>query len=61
MLHLLYKIGCNIKLTVYEIDCSNCKAVYFGEYKLSLKSCSDEHERSIRNCDCEKNEIEKHC
>ena len=26
---------------VYEIDCSNCKAVYFGESTWSLKSRSD--------------------
>ena len=26
-----------------------------------LKSRSDEHKRSVRNCDCEKNEITKHC
>ena len=26
----------------YEIDCSNCQAVYFGESKRSLKSRSDE-------------------
>ena len=45
---------------VYEIDCSNCEAVYFGESKLSLKSRSDEHKRSVRNCDCDKNEIAKH-
>ena len=46
---------------VYEIDCSNCQAVYFGESKRSLKSCSDEHKRSVRNCDYDKNEIAKHC
>ena len=46
---------------VYEIDCSNCQAVYFGESKRSLKSRSDEHKRSVRNCDCDKNEIAKHC
>ena len=46
---------------VYEIDCSNCQAVYFGESKWSLKSHSDEHKRSIRNCNCDKNEIGKHC
>ena len=46
---------------VYEIDCSNCEAVYFGEAKRSIKSRSDEHKRSVRNCDCDKNEIEKHC
>ena len=46
---------------VYEIDCSNCEAVYFGESKRFLKSRSDEHKRSVTNCDCDKNEIEKHC
>ena len=46
---------------VYEIDCSNCQAVYFGESKRSLKSRSEEHKRSVRNCDCDKNEIDKHC
>ena len=46
---------------VYEIDHSNCEAVYFGESKRSLKSRSDEHKRSFRNCDCEKNEFAKHC
>ena len=46
---------------VYEIDCSNREAVYFGESKRSLKSRSDEHKRSVRNCDCDKNEIAKQC
>ena len=46
---------------VYEIDCSNCEAVYFGESKWSLISRSDKHKRSVRNCDCDKNEIAKHC
>ena len=46
---------------VYEIDCSNCQAVYFGESKRSLKSRSDEHKRSVRYCDSAKNEIAKHC
>ena len=40
---------------VYEIDCSNCQAIYFGESKQSLKSHSDEHKRSVRNCHCDKN------
>ena len=45
-----------------KIDCSNCEAkCYFGESKRSLKSRSDEHKRSVRNCDCDKNEIAKHC
>ena len=30
----------------YEIHCSNCQAVYFGESKRSLRSLSDEHKRS---------------
>ena len=46
---------------VYQIDCSNCEAVYFSESKLSLKSRSDGHKRSVRNCDCYQNEIAKHC
>ena len=46
---------------VYQIDCSNCEAVYFGESERSLKSRSDKHKRSVRNCDCDKNEIAKHC
>ena len=45
---------------VCQIDCSNCEAVYLSESKRSLKSCSDEHKRSARNCDYDKNEIDKH-
>ena len=45
---------------VYEIDYSNCEAVYFGKSKWYLKLRSDEH-RSVTNCDCEKNETAKHC
>ena len=44
-----------------EIECGNCKTVYFDESKHSLKSRSDEHKRSLRNCDCKKNEIAKQC
>ena len=46
---------------VYEIDCSDCEAVYSAESKRSLKSRSDEQKRSIRNSGCQKNEIAKHC
>ena len=46
---------------VYEIDCSNSQEIYFGESKRSLKSRSDEHKRFVRNCNCDKNEIAKHC
>ena len=42
---------------VYEINSSNCQAVYFRESKRPLKSRSDEHKRSVRNCDCD---IAKH-
>ena len=45
----------------YENDCSNCEAVYFSKSKRYLKSRSDEHKKSVTNCDCEKNEIAKHC
>ena len=45
----------------YESDCSKCEAVHFGEFKWPLKSRSDEHKTSVRNCDCDKNEFEKHC
>ena len=46
---------------VYEVDCSNYKAVYFGESKWFLKSRLGQHKRSIRNYDREKNETVKHC
>ena len=34
---------------------------YFSESKWSSKSCSYKHTRSVRNCDCGKNEIVNHC
>ena len=43
---------------VYQIDCSNCEEVYFGESKQSLKSCSDEHKKSVRNCDYDKKKLQ---
>ena len=43
----------------YEIDCSNCQAVFLGESKRSLKTRSDEHETPLRNYDCEKNGTER--
>ena len=45
--------------TVRKRDCSNSKVIYFGESKRSLKSRSDEHKRSVSNCDCDKNEVAK--
>ena len=43
---------------VYEIDCSNCETVYFGESKRFLKSRSDEHKTSVRNCNCNKMKLQ---
>ena len=45
-----------MKLTVVTVKPSTSV-----ESKRSLKSRSEEHKRSVRYCDCEKNEIEKHC
>ena len=44
---------------VYEIDRSNCEAVYFGESKRSLSN--PVHKRYVRNWDFDKNEIPKRC
>ena len=46
---------------VHEIDCNNCEVVYFGEPKRFLKSRSNEHKISVRNGNCENNEIAKYC
>ena len=45
----------------YQINCSNCEVVYFGESKRFLKLHSEEHKRSVRTSNCEKYEIAKHC
>ena len=39
------------KNVFYENNSSNCESVYFGE----------SHKIFVRNCDCDKNEIAKHC
>ena len=39
----------------------NQEAVYFGEPKRPSKLTSYEHKISVRNCDCEKNKIVRHC
>ena len=44
-----------MKLTVVT------EGVYVGKSKPSLKSRSDEHKRSVRNWNRDKNEIAKHC
>ena len=49
------------KQFVYEIDCIGCEAVYLSEFKPSSKPRLDEQKRPVKNCDCEKNEIAKHC
>ena len=46
---------------VYKIGCSNFKVVYFGESKQCLKSRPDEQKGSVKNCNCDKNKIAKHC
>ena len=48
-----------IKNIVYEIDCSNCEAMYFDEFKFSLKLRSAENKRSVGNCNCDKDENAK--
>ena len=56
------KLLCKRKDRVATEDKNNiCEAVYFGESKRSLKPHSDEHKRSVRNCDCDRKEIAKHC
>ena len=65
-LRLLWKLKDRVapedkKNIVYEIDCSKREAAYFGESKRCLISRSDEHKKSVRNSDCEKNEVAKHC
>ena len=62
LIHFEYLVYIYVYIYIYiYIDCSNCEAVYFGESKQSLKLHSDEHQRSVRNCNCGKDEIAKHC
>ena len=65
----LYKLLCKPKDGVatedknniaYEIDYSNCEAVYFGESKRSLKLRPDEYKGSVKNYDYDMNETAKH-
>ena len=51
----------NIVYWLSKIDCVDCIAVYFSKSKLSLKSRSDEHEKSVKNWDSSKSETAKHC
>ena len=46
---------------VHKIDCSNCEAVYFSQFKQSLISRLGEHKRSVSHCAYETNQIAKHC
>ena len=43
------------------MDCSNCKAFYFGGSKRSSKLGSDEHKIFVKIYDCEKYETAKRC
>ena len=66
MVKLVFKVKDRLatedkKNIVYESDCKNCEAVSFSASKRSLKLRSDEQNRSAQNCNCEKNENEKHC
>ena len=45
----------------YENDSRNCKEVCSGKSKRSLKCGLNEHEKFVKTCDCENNEIAKHC
>ena len=49
-----------MKLTVVT-TLTEKTVVYFGESKQSLKLRSNEHKKSVRNCNFEKNEMAKHC
>ena len=54
LLQLLFKLKDQVVTEhknniVYEIECSNCDAVYFGEYERSLKSRSDKQQKSAMN------------
>ena len=44
-----------------QIDCNNGDAGNFGKSKRPLESRSDEHKRSVRNCDFYKNETGENC
>ena len=51
----------DINNIVYEINCSTFKVVYLSEYfNRALKLQPDEHKRSTKNYNREKNEIGKH-
>ena len=50
-----------LTIQLISVTKSNCEAFGSGESKRHLKLCSDEHKKSVRNCDCDKSEIPKHC
>ena len=45
---------------VYEIPCKDCDAIYIGETKRQFKQRLQEHRRTVRNGDTNKNEIADH-
>ena len=55
------QIGILLKLCVHPWAGYTLEYLNLGESKWSLKSRSDEHKRSAKNCDCHKNESAKHC
>ena len=44
-----------------EIDCRNCKSVYFWWIQTLFKTAFRWTQKVVRNCDCEKNETAKSC
>ena len=65
--NLLYFAGTSENIVPFwqpkdgEIDFSNCKVVYFGESKPSLRKRSDDHKRSVKNCNGEEIQTAKQC
>ena len=48
-------------LYIYQINCRDCPASYIDKTKRSLNQQSKEHQRAVKNCDTEENEMDKHC
>ena len=46
---------------ISEIDCFNYQGLYFDESRCSLKSRSNKHITSFKDCDIEKTEIDTLC
>ena len=72
MIHAFFQKFSRIRLTInlalsanknYNTDVSDCN--YFKEFRIIISSISlspvQMNKKFAKNCDCEKNEIEKHC